>query len=147
MSAGPRLGLDTRWIRRSFDRASATYDASAVLQREVRSLLLERLELTALEPRVVLDAGAGTGQGAQDPEGPLPQGPGARGGLRPGNAARRGRPALVVSAVLRARRGRGASAARRRQRRSGAQQFHAALVRARRGVRGISPRARPARSS
>jgi malonyl-CoA O-methyltransferase len=53
--------LDTRWVRRSFDRASATYDASAVLQREVRSLLLERLDLTALAPRVVLDAGAGTG--------------------------------------------------------------------------------------
>jgi malonyl-CoA O-methyltransferase len=55
-------GLDTPWIRRSFDRASASYDASAVLQREVRSLLLERLELTALAPRVVLDAGAGTGE-------------------------------------------------------------------------------------
>jgi malonyl-CoA O-methyltransferase len=54
--------LDTRWIRRSFDRASASYDASAVLQREVRSLLLERLDLTALAPRVVLDAGAGTGE-------------------------------------------------------------------------------------
>ncbi len=54
--------LDTRWVRRSFDRASAGYDASAVLQREVRSLLLERLELTALTPRVVLDAGAGTGE-------------------------------------------------------------------------------------
>jgi len=53
--------LDTRWVRRSFDRASATYDASAVLQREIRSLLLERLDLTALTPQVVLDAGAGTG--------------------------------------------------------------------------------------
>jgi malonyl-CoA O-methyltransferase len=53
--------LDTRWVRRSFDRAGATYDASAVLQREVRSLLLERLDLTALKPQVVLDAGAGTG--------------------------------------------------------------------------------------
>jgi len=53
--------LDPRWVRRSFDRASATYDASAVLQGEVRSLLLERLDLTALTPQVVLDAGAGTG--------------------------------------------------------------------------------------
>ena len=57
-SAG--YALDTAWVRRSFDRASATYDAAAVLQREVRDLLLERLELTALTPRVVLDAGAGT---------------------------------------------------------------------------------------
>jgi malonyl-CoA O-methyltransferase len=63
MSGGAgAYGLDTPWIRRSFDRASASYDASAVLQREVRSLLLARLELTALAPRVVLDAGAGTGE-------------------------------------------------------------------------------------
>jgi len=62
MSARPDHALDARLIRRSFDRASATYDASAVLQREVRSVLIERLDLTKLEPRVVLDAGAGTGQ-------------------------------------------------------------------------------------
>src|SRR6202034_4743526 len=83
-------------------------------------------------------------RGVQGPEGPLPQGPRACGGLRPGDAAGGGGPELVVSFVLRALRGRGASAARRRQRRSGAEQFHAALVRARRRVRGISPRARPA---
>jgi malonyl-CoA O-methyltransferase len=63
MSGGAAAyGVDTRWIRRSFDRASTSYDESAVLQREVRSLLLERLELTALTPRVVLDVGAGTGE-------------------------------------------------------------------------------------
>jgi malonyl-CoA O-methyltransferase len=63
MSGREAFALDTRWVRRSFDRASATYDAAAVLQREVRSLLIERLELTALEPRVVLDVGTGTGEG------------------------------------------------------------------------------------
>jgi len=52
-------------MRRSFDRAAATYDAAAVLQAEVRELLLERLDLTRLEPRVVLDVGAATGQGAR----------------------------------------------------------------------------------
>jgi malonyl-CoA O-methyltransferase len=62
MSGTGDYGVDTRWIRRSFDRASAGYEASAVLQREVRLLLLERLELTALTPAVVLDAGAGTGE-------------------------------------------------------------------------------------
>jgi malonyl-CoA O-methyltransferase len=56
-----RPALDARWVRRSFDRASGTYDAAAVLQREVRSLLIERLDLTKLEPKVVLDAGTGTG--------------------------------------------------------------------------------------
>ena len=53
--------VDKAWLRRSFDRASATYDAAAVLQTEVRNLLLERLQLTDLSPRLVIDAGAGTG--------------------------------------------------------------------------------------
>ena len=52
-------------MRRSFDRAAATYDAAAVLQAQVRDSLLERLDLTRLEPRVVLDVGAATGQGAR----------------------------------------------------------------------------------
>lgn len=56
--------LDPHWVRRSFDRASATYDGAAVLQTEVRGVLLERLGLTSLKPRVVLDAGAGTGKGS-----------------------------------------------------------------------------------
>jgi malonyl-CoA O-methyltransferase len=48
-------------VRRSFDRASAGYDAVAVLQTDVRESLLQRLDLTAVAPRVILDAGAGTG--------------------------------------------------------------------------------------
>jgi malonyl-CoA O-methyltransferase len=56
--------LDTRQVRRSFDRAAGTYDAAAVLHREVRDNLLQRLDLMALAPRVVLDAGAGTGHAA-----------------------------------------------------------------------------------
>jgi malonyl-CoA O-methyltransferase len=56
---------DARWLRRSFDRAAPTYDAAAVLQTEVRDALLERLDLTRLEPRVVLDVGAATGRGAR----------------------------------------------------------------------------------
>lgn len=53
--------LDKAWVRRSFDRASATYDAAAVLQTEVRNLLLQRLELTDLAPRLAVDVGCGTG--------------------------------------------------------------------------------------
>jgi len=53
--------LDPRAVRRSFDRAAASFDAAAVLHAEVRENLLQRLQLTALQPRVVLDAGAGTG--------------------------------------------------------------------------------------
>jgi malonyl-CoA O-methyltransferase len=57
--------LDRSCIRRSFDRASKTYDAAAVLQAEVRTLLLQRLDLTDLSPRLVLDVGAGTGHAAR----------------------------------------------------------------------------------
>ncbi len=53
--------LDKRRVRRSFDRASATYDRVAVLQTEIRQQLLQRLELTSLTPGLVLDAGAATG--------------------------------------------------------------------------------------
>jgi malonyl-CoA O-methyltransferase len=57
--------LESRWTRRSFDRAAKTYDDAAVLHREVRENLLERLGLTTLKPRVALDAGAGTGHGSR----------------------------------------------------------------------------------
>jgi malonyl-CoA O-methyltransferase len=57
--------LDSRWVRRSFDRAAKTYDGAAVLHKEIRENLLERLALVTLVPRVVLDAGAGTGHGSR----------------------------------------------------------------------------------
>jgi malonyl-CoA O-methyltransferase len=57
--------LDARRVRRAFDRAAKTYDAAAVLHTEVRGTLLARLDLMALEPRVALDAGAGTGHASQ----------------------------------------------------------------------------------
>ena len=58
---GDTYRVDAAFARRAFNRASASYDAAAVLQGEVRGLLLERLQLTVLEPRLILDAGAGTG--------------------------------------------------------------------------------------
>ncbi len=57
--------LDASRVRRSFDRAASTFDAAGVLHAEVRENLLARLELTALAPRVVLDAGAGTGHASR----------------------------------------------------------------------------------
>ncbi len=51
-------------VRRSFARAAETYDAAAVLQREVLVRLAERLDSMAIAPDVVLDAGSGTGLGA-----------------------------------------------------------------------------------
>jgi malonyl-CoA O-methyltransferase len=57
--------LEPAWVRRSFDRAAKTYDDAAVLHAEVGENLLERLQLVTLVPRVVLDAGAGTGRGSR----------------------------------------------------------------------------------
>jgi malonyl-CoA O-methyltransferase len=67
-----RVLLDPSFARRAFGRAGATYDGAAVLQTEVRRALLERLKLTALEPRLVLDAGAGTGHAARALKGRYP---------------------------------------------------------------------------
>jgi malonyl-CoA O-methyltransferase len=58
--------LDRPGIRASFDRASAQYDASAVLQARVNEELMSRLEFFKFQPRVVLDLGAGTGRGAEE---------------------------------------------------------------------------------
>jgi malonyl-CoA O-methyltransferase len=59
------FALERRFARRSFERASKRYDECAVLQSEVRALLLARLDFTSLAPRVILDAGAGTGHASR----------------------------------------------------------------------------------
>lgn len=56
--------LDKRRVRRSFDRAAATYDRVAVLQREICDRMIERLQYIKYEPQVILDAGCGTGYGS-----------------------------------------------------------------------------------
>lgn len=53
--------LDKRLLRRSFERAAASYDAAAVLQQEVCRRMLSRLEYIKVEPQAILDAGSGTG--------------------------------------------------------------------------------------
>ncbi len=53
--------LDKSKVRKSFDRAAKTYDAAAVLQQEVASRLLERLDYIRIQPNYVLDLGCGTG--------------------------------------------------------------------------------------
>jgi malonyl-CoA O-methyltransferase len=57
--------LNSRWARRSFDRAAGTYDEAAVLHAQVRETLLDRLKFMTLSPRAVLDAGAGTGHASR----------------------------------------------------------------------------------
>jgi malonyl-CoA O-methyltransferase len=65
MSEAERFQIDKRQLRRAFERAAHTYDASAVLQHEVGRRMQERLALIRLRPRSILDVGAGTGQGSQ----------------------------------------------------------------------------------
>jgi malonyl-CoA O-methyltransferase len=57
--------LDVRAIRRAFGRASATYDAAAVLQARVRDELLARLDLLGFAPACIVDLGCGTGHGTR----------------------------------------------------------------------------------
>jgi malonyl-CoA O-methyltransferase len=57
--------LDKTAARRSFERAAVTYDHHAVLQREIESRLLERIEFQRVEPEVILDLGCGTGSASR----------------------------------------------------------------------------------
>ncbi|MGB7904149.1 MAG: pimeloyl-ACP methyl ester esterase BioH [Steroidobacteraceae bacterium] len=56
------FALDVRRVRDSFSQAAGTYDAAAVLQAQVRDELLRRLDVLRMEPEIVVDLGAGTGQ-------------------------------------------------------------------------------------
>jgi malonyl-CoA O-methyltransferase len=62
--AEPGPLLDRRAIRRHHDRASAGYDAAAVLAGLLREAMIARLEWIAFVPECVLDLGCGTGHGA-----------------------------------------------------------------------------------
>src|SRR5512135_1107210 len=57
--------IDKREVRRSFSKAADSYDAAAVLQREVCSRMLEKLDVIKLQPVRVLDVGSGTGWGTR----------------------------------------------------------------------------------
>jgi malonyl-CoA O-methyltransferase len=56
------FATDPSAVRRHFARAAATYDAAAVLQREVGARMMERLDVIRLVPAAILDAGCGTGE-------------------------------------------------------------------------------------
>jgi malonyl-CoA O-methyltransferase len=55
------FALERRSVQRSFSAAARDYDASAILQARTRDELLDRLQWVRIEPRVVIDLGAGTG--------------------------------------------------------------------------------------
>ncbi len=64
--------LDPAAVARAFDRAAPSYDANAVLQQEVESRLLERVDYFELAPDRVLDLGCGTGRGSRELAGRFP---------------------------------------------------------------------------
>ena len=53
--------IDKRLARLAFEKAASTYDDAAVLQNEIGDRSMERLDYVRLQPRRVLDLGAGTG--------------------------------------------------------------------------------------
>jgi malonyl-CoA O-methyltransferase len=55
--------LDVAQVRRAFDRAADRQPDPASLQREIERRMAERLDYIRIEPRRVLDAGCGTGDG------------------------------------------------------------------------------------
>lgn len=59
------LKLEKQRVRASFDAAAEHYDDVAVLQREIGSRIIERLELVKLNPKTILDLGSGTGAGTE----------------------------------------------------------------------------------
>lgn len=62
MSQTDEYAIDRSQMRRAFERAAKSYDAAAVLQKQVGERLLERLALTTVAPARVLDVGCGTGR-------------------------------------------------------------------------------------
>lgn len=53
--------FDKARVRRAFDRAADSYEQFAILQNEVCSRLLEKLDVVKMKPAYILDAGTGTG--------------------------------------------------------------------------------------
>lgn len=57
-----RFAIDKAQARQSFDRAADTYDEVAELQFEIGDRMLERMDFIRLQPKRILDLGAGTGR-------------------------------------------------------------------------------------
>lgn len=57
----PDFYVNKSLSRRSFEQAAKEYDDAAILQREVATRLVERLDYMLIEPSIILDVGVGTG--------------------------------------------------------------------------------------
>ena len=53
--------IDKQLARLAFEKSAAGYDDAAVLQREVATRMLERLDYIKYQPKTILDVGTGTG--------------------------------------------------------------------------------------
>jgi len=53
--------VDPLIVRRAFGRAAVTFDAAAIVQREVGTRMVQRLDFIKLAPHTILEAGCGTG--------------------------------------------------------------------------------------
>jgi len=56
------MTLDPRQVRRAFSRAAPQYAATAILQKEVESRLLEQLDYVERPPQRIVDVGSGPGR-------------------------------------------------------------------------------------
>ena len=56
---------DKKRIRQHFGARAEGYESSAILQREVCTRMLDRLDWVKLKPDIILDVGSGTGWGVQ----------------------------------------------------------------------------------
>jgi len=58
--------IDKQKVRRAFDRAAESYDEYAQLQKEVGERMLSRLDYIRIDPKRIIDIGAGTGRITKD---------------------------------------------------------------------------------
>ncbi len=65
MTILPEDLYDPAVLQTAFNRAAGTYDAAAVLSKEVADRLIERLDYMRIQPATILDIGAGTGYVSQ----------------------------------------------------------------------------------
>ncbi len=91
--------LDPRAVRRSFDRASRTYDEAAAVQGEIRTRLLERLDIVRLAADGSARPRRRHGPGEPRAEAPLSVRAGHRAGLVAGDAAAKRAPAALAAPV------------------------------------------------
>ncbi len=60
-----KITINKTQVRQAFSQSATSYDSVAVLQQEINSRLLERLQYIKYQPQTILDLGSGTGSGSR----------------------------------------------------------------------------------